>query len=116
VRERALPCLDAIDGDSPGSALAKAGAVIGKGEFDRVFPGRERGSAFDLWPGQIEEVVGEYRLSFEEIEPQPPKRPPAVTSMPLPPPSGRSISAVILKDLLRMLGAVACGTPAICFV
>src|SRR5262245_5608662 len=69
VRERALPCLDAIDGDGPGSALAKAGAVIGKGEFDFVFPGRERGSAFDLWPGQIEEVVGEYWLSFEEMNP-----------------------------------------------
>ena len=64
-----LSCLDAINRDGAGSALAEARTIVFEGELHLMFARRQRRFRLDLWPCEVQQVIDEYRLSFQEVEP-----------------------------------------------
>jgi hypothetical protein len=81
------------------ATLGNAGSIISEVEHQGVLARRKRIRTFPTESLQIEEVVGEYRLALEQVNPYPPNRPPNVTSIPLAAPSGTSTSAAMVAGV-----------------
>ena len=69
MRKRAASRLDAVDRDGAGSALAEARTIVFEGELDLVFARRQRRCRLDLRPREVQQVIDEDRLAFQEVEP-----------------------------------------------
>jgi hypothetical protein len=57
-----------IDGDHGGPTFAETGPIISEVALNRVLPWRECLGALNPWSGQIEQIIDEDRLSFQQVE------------------------------------------------